>query len=113
MTYSKQRLKEITALKKKAVRRIQSDICEIDASPSRKYIQEFNLEFQIFQRVCTLDHIVQAAHQANLIWIGDYHALGQSQIFAADFIRRLAAQDHNLAVAEIGRKDLALTKRVI
>jgi len=99
MTYSKQRLKEITALKKKAVRRIQNDIGEIDASPSRKYIQEFNLEFQIFQTVCNLDDLLQESRQANLIWVGDYHALGQSQTFAANFIRQLAAQNRNVVVA--------------
>ena len=99
MTYSKQRLKEITALKKKAVRRIQHDIGEIDASPSRKYIQEFNLEFQIFQSVCEPAEILEAASRANLIWIGDYHALPQSQTFAAYFIRQLAAKDKNLVVA--------------
>ncbi len=99
MTYSKQRLKEITALKKKAVRRIQSDIYEIDALPSRKYIQEFNLEFQVFDTVCDPDDILREAHRANLIWIGDYHALGPSQTFAANFIHQLAAHDSKLVVA--------------
>src|SRR5690348_1786455 len=99
MTYSKQRLREVMALKKKAVRRIQNDIGEIDASPSRKYIQEFNLEFQFFRGVCSPDDILREAREANLVWIGDYHALGQSQRFAANFIRQLAAEDNNLVVA--------------
>jgi hypothetical protein len=99
MTYSKQRLKEVTALKRQAVRLIQNDIGEIDASPSRKYIQEFNREFQSFQAVCDPKDILEQGQQANLIWIGDYHALGQSQTSATEFIRHLAARKNNLVVA--------------
>src|SRR5713226_1140647 len=99
MTYSKQRLKEVTALKREAVRLIQNDIGQIDASPSRKYIQEFNREFQTFQNVCDPKDILEQAPQANLIWIGDYHALGQSQTYATEFLRQLAARKRNLVVA--------------
>src|SRR5437870_1955695 len=99
MTYSKQRLKEVTALKRAAVRRIQNDICEIDASTSRKYILEFNREFQTFQSVCETKEVLEQAQQVNLIWIGDYHALVQSQIYATEFLRGLAASKNNLAVA--------------
>src|SRR5215467_13159296 len=99
MTYSKQRLKEVTALKKHAVRLIQHDIGQIHVSPSRKYIQEFSREFQTFQKVCDLKGILDEAQRANLIWIGDYHALGQSQAYAAEFIRQLAETKNNLIVA--------------
>ena len=92
MTYSKQRLKEVTALKRAAVRRIQSDIGEIDASTSRKYIQEFNREFQTFQSVCDTGQVLGEAQHVNLIWIGDYHALVQSQTYATEFLRELAAR---------------------
>ena len=99
MTYSKQRLKEVTALKKEAVRLIQNDIGLIDASPSRKYIQEFNREFQTFQNVCNLKDILDQALHSNLIWVGDYHALGQSQIYAMEFLKQLAGRKSNLVVA--------------
>src|SRR5882672_7376676 len=100
MTYSKQRLREVTALKRQAVRRIQRDIGEIDASPSRKYIQEFNREFQTFDTVCDPAEVFEEARQANLIWIGDYHALARSQTYAKDLVRHLAARkQNNIAVA--------------
>src|SRR5919109_2298943 len=99
MTYSRQRLREVTALKKEAVRRIQSDIDQIDASPTRKYIQEFNREFQIFESICDPAEILTEARQANLIWVGDYHALARSQTYATELLRRLAAQKQNIAVA--------------
>src|SRR3954452_9241860 len=99
MTYSKQRLKEVTALKKEAVRRIQHDIGEIHPSASRKYIQEFSREFQNFHKVTEANEVLDEAARANLIWIGDYHALPQSQIYATEFLRKLAARNGDLVVA--------------
>jgi heme-binding uptake protein ChaN (Tiki superfamily) len=99
MTYSKQRLREVLELKRTAVRRIQSDIGELWASRSRKYIHEFNCEFRAFQAVCEPQAILEEARTANLIWIGDYHALARSQTYAAEFVRGLAARNVNLALA--------------
>lgn len=97
MTYSKQRLREVTELKRAAVLKIQNDIGEL---PSRKYIQEFSREFRTFQSVCQFDDVFAEAVAANLIWIGDYHALSRSQTFAADFVRKLtAACDGKVALA--------------
>src|SRR6516162_767712 len=99
MTYSKQRLREITALKKEAVRRIQTDIVEIHPSPTRKYIQEFNREFQDFDSVCTADEISEEARKANLIWVGDYHALPASQGYAVTLLKDLANTKKRLSLA--------------
>jgi len=99
MTYSRQRLKEVTALKREAVRRIQNDIGEIGASPSQKYIHEFTREFQTFESVVAPAEILEAARRANLIWIGDYHALTRSQTYASEFLRELKTRKNNIAVA--------------
>src|SRR5262249_56163255 len=99
MTYSKQRLKEVTALKREAVRRIQTDIGEIHPSPTRKYIHEFNREFQSFESVCDHDEILTAACQANLIWIGDYHALSASQNFVASLLKEIVERKRDVALA--------------
>ena len=99
MAYSKQRLREVTALKRAAVQKIQRDIGELNASPSRKYIEEFNREFQDFQSVCEPGEVIEAARNANLVWVGDYHALSRSQLYAAECLRALALEKSNLAVA--------------
>src|SRR3954463_5943427 len=100
MTYSKKRLREVTALQRAAVKKIQSDIGELDASPSRKYIEEFNHEFQTFESVSTADAILQEARTANLIWIGDYHALAKSQTYAAELVRKLSSDRSILLAVE-------------
>src|SRR5437762_7909620 len=99
MTYSKQRLREVTALKREAVRRIQMEIGEIHASPSRKYIQEFNEEFRSFQSACEPGEILRAAGEANLIWVGDYHALPASQSSVVELLKELAQHKENVALA--------------
>jgi len=99
MTYSKQRLKEITALKKAAVRQILKDIRNLHSASSRKYIDEYTSEFKTYEAVCGPEAIFEAACKSDLIWIGDYHALHRSQEYAAAFIRKLASQKSKLAIA--------------
>src|SRR5437870_4348281 len=99
MTYSKQRLREIIALKRAAVRRIQNGIGEFTVSSGGKYIRDFNREFQTFQAICQADAMLEEASDAKLVWIGDYHALSGSQNYAAQFVRELAGRNLNLALA--------------
>lgn len=99
MTYSKQRLREVTALKREAVRRIQTDIGEVQTSVSRKYIQEFNEEFCTWESICEPDEIRRAALKANLIWVGDYHVLAASQSYVVELVKDLAQRKHALALA--------------
>src|SRR5207244_3334309 len=75
------------------------DIGEIGASPSQKYIHEFTREFQTFESVVAPAEILEAARRANLIWIGDYHALTRSQTYASEFLRELKTRKGDLAVA--------------
>src|SRR3989442_13986621 len=99
MTYSKQRLREVTKLQREAVRRIQMAIGEIHPSPTRKYIQQFSQEFDTFERVCEPEAILREARNANLIWVGDYHALTKSQFYVAELLREIAREKENLALA--------------
>jgi hypothetical protein len=99
MAYSKQRLREIAELKRTAVERILSEIGELDVSLSHKYIEEFSDEFQTFEDVSDSAEVMDAAGEKNLIWIGDYHALASSQLYAAAFIKTLAVRNANIAVA--------------
>ena len=99
MTYSKQRLREITELKREAVRRIQTDIGEIHPSPSRKYIQEFSEEFDTFESVCQPEEILRGILKANLVWVGDYHALAASQMLVVELLKTVSQRKANIAVA--------------
>jgi hypothetical protein len=99
MTYSKQRLREVTELQREAVRRIQTAIGEIHPSPTRKYILEFSQEFDSFESACTPDEVLNDAIAANLVWVGDYHALTRSQLYVVELLREMARRKDNLALA--------------
>jgi uncharacterized iron-regulated protein len=99
MSYSKRRLKEVVALQKGILGRIETDLGEFGASPRLKYIQEFTNEFRTYDSICDLDEIVEAAASSQVVWIGDYHALTRSREFTAGFLRQLASRkDSNIAL---------------
>src|SRR5258706_4738878 len=99
MAYSKQRLREITRLQREAVRRIQVDIGEIHPSPSRRYIQQFNEEFADFESLSGQEQVLRRALDANLIWVGDYHALTSSQMYVVELVKELTRVKSGVAVA--------------
>src|SRR5262245_11588429 len=99
MTYSKQRLRAVTELQRKAVRRIQTDIGEMDSSPSRKYIQEFSQEFDTFDSICERQEVLSQALAANLVWLGDYHALTKSQMYVVELLKEIAKHKDNVVLA--------------
>jgi hypothetical protein len=92
MSYSRQRLNEVVALQKAILTRIEADLGEFGNSRRRKYIQEFHDEFQTFETKCAAEDVLDAAADANLVWIGDYHALVRSRAYAVDLLRKIAAR---------------------
>src|SRR2546425_7463975 len=98
MRYSSKRIREVAGIKHAALERIRTDIDQIDTSPSHKYIDEFTSEFANFQEVSDLSVILHEAASANLVWIGDYHALSRFQEFASGFLHNLYLQNRNIAL---------------
>src|ERR1051326_4302416 len=98
MRYSSRRIREVAGIKQAALERIQTDIDQIDTSPNHKFIDEFTTEFGNFQEASDLSEILQEAASANLVWIGDYHALSRFQEFASEFLRKLYQQNRNIAL---------------
>src|ERR1051326_6627204 len=99
MAYSKQRLREVAALQRKAVERIQSEIGEIHPSPSRKYIEKFSQEFDAFDSVCSREEMLRDAVDANLVWLGDYHALEKSQLYVVELLEEMSRRKEHIALA--------------
>jgi len=64
-----------------------------------KYIREFTNEFNAFDSVCDPDEVQKAALDANLIWVGDYHALAKSQIYVVELLKGIAQRKQNVALA--------------
>src|SRR5690242_2700614 len=90
MSYSKQRLKEVVALQKGILERIEADLQEFGITSKLKYIQEFTDEFQSFQGPAAFDDILNDACNAQVVWLSDYHVLGRSREFAAELLAGLS-----------------------
>src|SRR5689334_17332096 len=98
MGISRKRINEVAEIKRSTVRRIRTDIGLIDTSRSHKYIEDFTTEFATFEEICQPSEVLEKAVAANLIWIGDYHALSRFQQFSAGFIRDLYRQNPYLSL---------------
>lgn len=74
-----------------ALVQVEREIRAADTCSRRKYLREFNSAYQDYKRVLS-DHEYHAELlAANLILLGDYHALPKSQQFAAELVETLAS----------------------
>jgi hypothetical protein len=83
---------ETIALQRAAVARLKREILGVDRNSRRRYIREFHDEFSHLVDVSSPDDLTIACYKADLIYIGDYHALPESQEFAASLLREVAAR---------------------
>jgi hypothetical protein len=83
-------IREEIALQRATVARLKKDILGIDRNARRRYIREFHEEFSRLEGPSSFDDLVVACFKADLVYIGDYHALPSSQEFAARLLREIA-----------------------
>src|SRR5437016_11129061 len=82
-------LSETIRFQKRAVATLLREISVTDYRSESLYIREFHNEFKTFETITRISEIVEQAAQSNLVYIGDYHALKESQAFAAYLITSL------------------------
>jgi len=71
---------------------VQREIRANDHSANRKYLREYNQAFQSYREVIDADQIRAAIAAADVVLIGDYHALPSSQRFAAELLEESAGR---------------------
>lgn len=86
-------IQEEISFQKAAVARLKREILGDDRTSSqRRYIREFHDEFRSFVEISSLDDLTIDCYKADLVYIGDYHALPASQRFAAWLLRDIASR---------------------
>jgi uncharacterized iron-regulated protein len=70
---------------------VERQIRANDHNGRRKYLRDFSEAFRSYESVLELDKLPQLLRQADLLLIGDYHALPSSQRFAASLVEQLGA----------------------
>jgi heme-binding uptake protein ChaN (Tiki superfamily) len=75
-----------SAAQLEALAEVQREIRSQDSSSRRKYLQEFTQAFRSYESVIDSAQLEKAINQADVLLVGDYHALPASQRFAACLI---------------------------
>src|SRR5262245_15588940 len=88
-------LEEI-AFQKATVARLRREIGDVDRTSQRGYIREFHASIGRFQAPASWDDLVIACYRADLVYIGDYHALPSAQETAARLIRAIAERSRSV-----------------
>jgi len=84
---------------KNLVTRLKKEIFQTDKTTRSKYIQDFNKEFSRFESIKCMDDIIIACQDADIIYIGDYHAVPHFQKFAADLLRIIISRNSDVVLA--------------
>ncbi len=91
-------LEEI-AFHRRVVSGIKKEIAQVDRHTTRRYIRDFHEEFRDFDALSSLDDLIIDCFRADIIYIGDYHALPASQRFAATLLREITARSRRVILA--------------
>jgi hypothetical protein len=89
---------EEVRLYRRAVTRLKREIGKVDSNARRRYIREFQAEFGSYQDIASFDDLLVDCLKADLIYIGDYHALPASQRFAARLLGEVASRSRQVAL---------------
>src|SRR5438445_10334716 len=69
---------------------VQREIGANDHNGRRKYLQDFTRAFRSYQSVISRDELIATVAVADVVLIGDYHALPSAQQFAATLLESRA-----------------------
>jgi hypothetical protein len=73
-----------------ALQGVEREIRAQDSHSRRKYLKEFNHAFQNYKSLLDRDQLLEAVRTADVVLIGDYHALPASQRYAAHLLEQRA-----------------------
>jgi hypothetical protein len=85
------RARRRTAAQQLALQQVKREINATDPHGRLKYLRDFTEAYLDYTRVLTAPELEQQYRSADVLLIGDYHALAASQRFAADLLQKLAA----------------------
>ncbi|HZM70320.1 MAG TPA: ChaN family lipoprotein [Candidatus Cryosericum sp.] len=92
-----QRVEEI-GFQRAAVARIRREIGDVDRNSRRRYIREFHEEFADYEAPASWDELIIACYKADIIYVGDYHALPAAQEFAARLLDEVAERSRQVVL---------------
>ncbi len=74
-----------------ALAAVRREIVLRDSCGGRKYLREFTQAFRQYEKAISPEDLDQKISEANIVLIGDYHALSASQRYAASLVEKIAS----------------------
>ena len=93
------RARRLTAAQQLALKQVKRDISATDPNGRLKYLRDFTEAFLDYTRVLSQPDLQQKYCSADVLLVGDYHALSASQRFAADLMEKLAGNGRPVILA--------------
>ena len=84
------RARRRTAAQQLALKQVKRQINATDPHGRLKYLRDFTEAYLDYQKVLTGPELEQQYRSADVLLVGDYHALAASQKFAAELLQKLA-----------------------
>jgi hypothetical protein len=93
------RARRRTAAQQLALLQVKREIRATDPHGRLKYVRDFSEAFRDYRRTLSAAELKQSYSRADILLLGDYHALAASQEFAAALIAQLAQDGQPLVLA--------------
>jgi len=93
------RARRRTAAQQLALQQVKREINATDPHGRLKYLRDFTEAYLDYTRVLTASELEQQCRSADVLLVGDYHALAASQRFAAELLKKLAASGRPVILA--------------
>lgn len=93
------RARRRTAAQQLALRQVKRQINATDPHGRLKYLRDFTEAYLEYQKVLTPPGLEQKYGAADVLLVGDYHALAASQDFAAELLANVASTDRPVILA--------------
>ena len=94
-------LLEKTRFLQEQIAALRSEIFGDDKNSRSRYVREFTREFSGYEAVVSSEELEAQIEGARLIYVGDYHALPQSQNYAAELLKRIAGRSPVILGTEV------------
>jgi hypothetical protein len=79
-----------SAAQRHALVTLERQIRATDPNSRRKYLRDFNEAFRQYEKVLAADELDALLRSADIVLLGDYHALAASQLSAASLVEKIA-----------------------
>ncbi len=96
-----------------ALESVEREIRATDSHGRRKYLREFVEAFRAYEAVLSPSQLDTMLRSADVLLVGDYHALPSSQRYAASLVEQLAAREPRLDFADLNWRRLTPVRRAL